>query len=174
MTGARETTSGVTPAIRLRHPVEDDHPLLVAVVDEWWGGRRVRASLPRLWLQHFTGTSVVAQRDAGGTPVGFVIGFVSPDHPHLAYLHLIGVAPGHRRKGVGRTLVERWAEVVRARGASRATTIAWPGDPAGLAFLRAVGFAVDAGPGTRALYGTAAHTDWNREGDDQAVLHREL
>jgi hypothetical protein len=33
-------------------------------------------------------------------------------------------------------------------------------------------FVVDDGPGTRPLYGVPARTDWNDEGDDQAVLTR--
>ena len=52
-------------------PVEADHARIVAVIDEWWGGRKLRHLLPRLWLQHFTGTSWVVD-DAGGVPVAFL------------------------------------------------------------------------------------------------------
>ena len=45
---------------RLRRPVEADHARVVGQIDEWWGGRRVHALLPRLWFQHFTGTSWIA------------------------------------------------------------------------------------------------------------------
>lgn len=164
--------SGREGAIRLRRPVEEDHPGLVGVVDEWWG-RHMQASLPRLWLQHFAGTSVIAERDGSASAVGFAIGFVSQDRPAEAYLHLVGVSPSHRRRGIGRALVDRWISQAHERGARHATTIAWPGDPAALAFLRAVGFRVDDGPRTRPLYGTPSRTDWNREGDDQVVLHRD-
>jgi hypothetical protein len=54
------------------------------------------------------------------------------------------------------------------------TTIAWPGEPGCLRFLRSLGFEVEAAPGTRRLYGTPARTDWNHEGDDQVVLTRSL
>ena len=54
---------------------------VVDVVDEWWGGRRMRALLPRLWFQHFTGTSWVAEDADGPARSGFLVGFVSPDHP---------------------------------------------------------------------------------------------
>ncbi len=169
------TAAQAHPAgVHLRRPTEADHPALVAVVDEWWD-RRVRAALPRLWLLHFSGTSLVAEDQPGGSrPIGFLVGFVSPDDPGTAYLHLVGVAPARRRRGIGRALVERWLAEVGSRGARRATTIAWPGDPAALAFLGAVGFVVEAGPETRPLYGTPARTDWNHEGDDQVLLAQEV
>jgi hypothetical protein len=47
--------------IRFRRPVEADHPAVVSVVDQWWGGRRIHDLLPRLWFQHFTGTSWIAE-----------------------------------------------------------------------------------------------------------------
>ena len=42
-----------------------DHPRIVAVVDDWWGGRRMAALLPSLFLEHFAGTSLVADDGAG-------------------------------------------------------------------------------------------------------------
>jgi ribosomal protein S18 acetylase RimI-like enzyme len=162
----------VSDAIRIRRAVEADHPALVGRLDDWWG-RGVAADLPRFWLQHFTGTSLVAETPDGRI-AGFVVSFVSPDDPSTGYLHLVGVANGQRRRGTGRALVEGVADLAREHGATRLVTIAWPGDPAALAFLRAVGFEVDAGPGTQRLYGTPAHPDWNRQGDDQVVLRRSL
>ena len=157
---------------RVRSAGESDHLELVRSLDDWWG-RPTRQRLPRLWFEHFTGTSLVAE-DERGRLVGFVVGFVSPDRPDEAYLHLLGVAPGRRRRGVGRMLWEAFAGRVRDRGARRVTTIAWPGDPIGIAFLRGIGFHVDEGPSTRPLYGVPARTDWNDERDDQAVLSRAI
>ncbi|GHF01175.1 hypothetical protein GCM10017786_37700 [Amycolatopsis deserti] len=51
-----------------RHPVPDDHPRVLAVLDRWWAdlkgdaGARERALLlPRLYFQHFTTTSFVVE-----------------------------------------------------------------------------------------------------------------
>ena len=51
-----------TDDLRFRRPIEADHPVVSAVVDEWWGGRKMRAILPRLWFRHFAGTSWIAER----------------------------------------------------------------------------------------------------------------
>ena len=165
----------LTPAardVRIGRPAEADHREIVDLVDEWWG-RRIHPLLPRLWFQHFSSSSLVA-RGEGGELHGFLVGFVSQDRPAEAYLHLVGVAPGRRRRGLGRAMVERFADDLRVRGVARVGTVSWPGDPGALRFLQAVGFAVEAGPGTRPLYGTPAYTDWNRERDDQVVLTRTL
>ena len=60
--------------LTFRHPVPEDQPAVLAVLDEWWGGQggaagaAERASLlPLLFFQHFTDTSFVAECD--GRPV---------------------------------------------------------------------------------------------------------
>ncbi len=156
-----------------RRPVEADHDRLVGKLDEWWGGRRIHVLLPRLWLQHFTGTSTIAE-DEDGTPVGFLIGFVSPDHPDRAYIHLVGISPNHRRSGLGRQLYERFFDDARAAGARHVSAVTWPGNHASIAFHGAMGFAIADGAGTQRLYGTPAFPDYDAEGDDKVVFSRDL
>ena len=158
---------------RFRRPVEADHRFLVMQVDEWWGGLKLHQLLPRLWLQHFTGTSWVAE-DAKGAPVGFLVGFVSPDHPDQAYIHMVATSPNHRAAGLGRALYERFFADVRSRGVRRVTAITWPGNRVSVGFHRAMGFLPDDSAGTQRLYGTPAYPDYDAEGDDRVVFSREL
>jgi len=159
--------------IRLRRPTEADHPILVAQVDDWWGGRRLHQIFPRLWLQHFTGTSWVAEDDEGRL-IGFLVGFISPDRPGEAYIHMVATSPNKRGAGLGRTLYERFFEDARAKGAHRVTAITWPGNRTSVAFHRAMGFTPADGPGTQNLYGTPAYPDYDAEGDDRAVFSLEI
>ena len=159
--------------LTFRRPTEADHPVIVGLIDEWWGGRRLRHLLPRLWLQHFTGTSWVAETPEGRL-AGFLIGFMSPDRPDEAYVHMAGIHPNRRRHGLGRALYERFIDDVRARGVLKVTAVTWPGNKTSLAFHRALGFEIDAGPGTQSLYGVPARTDYDDEWDDKAVLTRYL
>jgi ribosomal protein S18 acetylase RimI-like enzyme len=158
---------------RFRRPVEADHSFLVGQVDEWWAGRKLHQLLPRLWLQHFTGTSWVME-DATGAAIGFLVGFISPDHPERAYIHMVATSPNHRRAGLGRALYERFFEDVKGRGVRRVTAITWPGNRVSVGFHRALGFIPDDGPGTQRLYGTPAYPDYDAEGDDRVVFSREL
>ena len=159
--------------LRFRRPVEADHAVIVSQVDDWWGGRRLHDILPRLWFQHFTGTSWVVE-DEGGRVVGFLVGFISPDRPDEAYIHMVGTSPNHRGAGLGRALYERFFADVKVRGARRVSAITWPGNRVSVGFHRAMGFEPSTGPGTQNLYGTPAYPDYDAEGGDRAVFSREL
>ena len=66
------------------------------------------ALLPRLFLEHFAGTSLTAEDDRGEL-AGFLVGFDSPDHRGEAYVHFVGVRPDQRGSGLGRALHDRFA-----------------------------------------------------------------
>lgn len=156
-----------------RRPTEADYPAIIRVVDDWWGGRDLSRLLPRLWLQHFTGTSWLAE-GADGRLAGFLIGFHSPDHPDTAYCHMLATNPNLRRRGLGRELYERFFADARAAGRSIVTAVTWPGNRASIAFHRAIGFEVDQGPGSQNLYGTPARPGYDFDREDRAVLVRRI
>ncbi len=176
-----------TPPLRFRRPTEADHAPIVHLVDDWWGGRPVRRLLPRFWFRHFASTSWIAEvaaaddaDDAGqaggraGTVAGFLVGFVSPDHPDEAFVHLAATNPNLRRRGIGRALYERFCDDVRARGVQRVTTTVWPGDRVAVDFHRATGFRAIDRPGSRAMYGIPAFPDYDADGEDRVVFVRTL
>lgn len=166
-------TDQPTSDIRFRRPVEADHGVLINQLDDWWGGRKLHPLLPRMWLQHFTGTSWIAEDDRGRV-AGFIVGFISPDRPEEAYVHLIGTSPNHRRAGIGRRLYEHFFDDVGGRGVRGVTAVTWPGNRVSVDFHRAMGFTPDTGPGTQNLYGTPAYPDYDADGDDRVVFTRAL
>lgn len=159
--------------LRARRPTEADYPTIIELVDEWWGGRKMRAFLQRVWFQHFTGTSWILET-ADGQLVGFVVAFVSPDDPTTGYVKMIGSNPNHRRAGIGRRLYDLVFEDFAGRGVERVTAITWPGNRTSVGFHRALGFRVDDGPGTQRLYGTPAYADYDGWGEDRVVFVRDL
>ena len=164
----------VTDELRYRRPTPDDHPRVQGVIDEWWGGgRRLGQLLPRLWLEHFRGTSWLAETDDGRL-AGFLVGFVSQDDPSTAYVHMVASDPNRRHQGIGSALYARFFADAREHGAARVTAVTWPGNRASIGFHRAVGFRVDDGPGTQPLYGTPAHVDHDGEGEDRVVFLLDL
>jgi ribosomal protein S18 acetylase RimI-like enzyme len=54
----------------------------------------------------------------GAVPIGFISGVetVHPDKGTEMFLYELGVAESHRRRGVGRALIERLATIARAVG----------------------------------------------------------
>jgi L-amino acid N-acyltransferase YncA len=172
MSEATSADTGTIEGVTLRRPTEADYPAISTVIDDWWGGRELDHLLPRLWLQHFTGTSWLAET-GNGRLAGFLIGFLSPDQPDVAYCHLIATNPNLRRRGLGRLLYERFFGDARAAGRHTVTAITWPANRASIAFHRALGFVVQ-GDGSQNLYGTPARPGYDFEREDRAILVRSI
>ena len=98
--------------------------------------------LQPLFLEHFSGTSLVAE-DASGALAGFLIGFVSADHPTEAYVHFAGVAPEFRGSGLGRRLYDAFDAVVGVRGVRVVRCVTSAVNAESVAFHEAIGFGVD-------------------------------
>ena len=123
----------------IRHAEPSDHARVIAVVDEWWGGRQMAAMLPKLFFVHFRDTSFVAEDD--GRLAGFLCGFRSQTFEDEAYIHFVGVDPAQRGSGLGRDLYERLFEAVKPRTVVRAVTS--PVNESSVGFHRALGFEVE-------------------------------
>jgi predicted GNAT superfamily acetyltransferase len=146
-------------AIRAAEP--DDHARVIAVLDDWWGGRRMVDMLPKLFFDHFRDTSFVAERD--GELAGFLIGFLSQSSPDEAYVHFVGVSPAERGTGLGRELYGRFFAAARAHGRTRVSCVTSPANAGSLAFHAAIGFEP-----------TSPTPGYDGPGEDRVVLTRLL
>ena len=68
-----EDSRPATAEARIRPLRRSDFAPVIAVIDEWWGGRAMTRLRPRLFFDHFTDTSFAADRDgakygAGAAP----------------------------------------------------------------------------------------------------------
>jgi ribosomal protein S18 acetylase RimI-like enzyme len=123
----------------IRNAEPSDYPRLIAVVDDWWGGRPMAAMLPKLFFIHFHDTSFVSEEN--GELAGFLCGFRSQTFEKEAYVHFLGVDPARRGAGLGRALYERFFAAVAPRTIVRAVTS--PENERSVAFHRALGFEVE-------------------------------
>ncbi|MBO3746914.1 GNAT family N-acetyltransferase [Streptosporangiaceae bacterium NEAU-GS5] len=134
----------------------EDYDAIAAVVDDWWG-RPVLGALPRLFLDHFHGTSLISSDN--GELRGFLVGVVSPAPD--AYIHFVGVSPACRGEGLARAFYERFFDIARARERSLVKAITSPRNEPSIAFHRAMGFTV---------HGPVA--DYNGPGRDFVTFER--
>jgi ribosomal protein S18 acetylase RimI-like enzyme len=148
------SSSGARPA----RP--DDYDAIAAVLDTWWG-RPILAGLPRLFLDHFHGTSLVI--DGPGGLAAFLIGILSPSDPEQAYIHFVGVAPEARGRGLGRTLYQDFFDLARADGRRVVGAVTAPVNTGSIRFHRSMGFTV-----------TGPVADYNGPGHDLVVFERRL
>ncbi len=135
---ARPLDGAALNGLEIRHAEPADHARVLAVLDEWWGGRQMRDMLPKLFFVHFRETSFVAERNGG--LAGFLVGFLSQAEPDEAYVHFVGVSPQERGSGLGRELYERFFAAARARGRRRVSCVTSPANGGSLAFHTAIGF----------------------------------
>lgn len=144
----------------LRPALAADYDAIAAVVDDWWG-RPVLGSLPRLFLDHFHRTSLVAE-SANGLD-GFLVGMVSPSEPDQAYIHFVGVHPRARSLGLARTMYQEFFRIAGQHGRSVVHAITSPVNQVSIAFHRRMGFTVK-GP----------VPDYNGPGHDLVVFERSV
>jgi ribosomal protein S18 acetylase RimI-like enzyme len=147
--------------VAIRHAEPGDHARVSPHLDEWWGGRPMRAMLPRLFFEHFRDTSFVAEAD--GELVGFLCGFLSQTYPGQAYVHFVGVRPDQRGGGLGRELYERFFAAARAAGRDVVRCVTSPRNEESIAFHRRLGFEIE-----------AEAADYDGAGEARVLLRKRL
>ena len=116
----------------------------------------MQQGLPRLFLDQFWRTSLVAEGEPGKI-LGFLVGLLSPSDARIAYVHFAAVAPEERRSGLATVLYDRFFELARADGRITVRAITSPQNEQSIAFHRRLGFEVSPpvdnynGPGTAAV-----------------------
>ena len=77
-----------------------------------------------------------------GVMVGFLLGFIakSKQGGDVGYVHLVGIHPDHRRRGVGRLLYETFEDDCRKAGVARMKAITSLGNEGSLLFHQVLGW----------------------------------
>lgn len=161
---------GIPNELVIRHTEPSDYPTIIAVVDEWWGGRRMAGMLPKLFFVHFQPTCFVAEHY--GEIVGFVTGFVSQTFPEEAYIHFVGVHPAFRRNGLARTLYERFFGSVRNSGCRIVRSVTSPVNKNSISFHRRMGFSIEGGD--KVVEGVPVVEGYDGKGEDRVLFYRTL
>ncbi|MER6026266.1 GNAT family N-acetyltransferase [Streptomyces sp. NPDC001851] len=161
----------------LRQARVSDHGTIVACVHQWWGDSRTPAQarelallLPKLFLQFFSGTSLVLEDEAGIR--AFLIGFHSADNDQEAYIHFVGVDPGLRGQGAARRLYTTFIRHAAEVGRTEVRAITSPGNTGSIAFHRAMGFTLESGD--REVDGLPLHSDYDGPGQDRVCFYKKI
>ncbi len=120
----------------IRGITKQDFDYIVSVFDAWWGGPTTERASP--FFYHELGDSALIAEDDGEV-AGFLLGLSSASSA-TGYVHLVGIAPSHRRRGVGKVLYQYFAESCQAAGLKRLKAIGMVGHEASAEFHRAMGF----------------------------------
>ena len=137
----------MTTGTQIRPLRPSDYEIVIAIIDEWWGGRHMADMLPRLFFEHFSDTSFAVEQD--GSLVGFLVGFLSQSRPAEAYIHFVGVHPEHRGQRLGQRMYECFFQVARIHGRTIVRAVTSPVNTGSIAFHARMGFLVESGQAAR-------------------------
>lgn len=129
--------------ITIRGIHKSDYDFVVSVLDRWWGGPSRELAHP-LFFWELGERALIAEED--GAVVGFLFGFHAEGPPRTAYVHMVGIHPDHRRRGVGKQLYQEFLAHAREAEAERVKAITNVGHEGSIAFHRALGFTVTEAP----------------------------
>jgi GNAT superfamily N-acetyltransferase len=149
----------------VRRITKGDFDRIVEVIDHWWGGPISTFAHP-IFFHELGGQALVVEE--GAEMIGFLLGFVvssnagadgaasSAPEVRNGYVHLVGIHPDFRRRGVGRLLYDRFTSDCRAAQCVAMKAITTPGHEGSIRFHVALGWdaqEVDdyAGPGRRRI-----------------------
>ena len=139
--------------MQTRPLTKGDYDRIVTVIDHWWEGPTNALAHPIFFYELGLLARVVEE---DGQLVGFLFGFISPGFAspdtQVGYVHLVGIHPDYRRRGVARLLYAAFEDDCRASGCAGIKAITTHGNEGSVRFHAALGWAVNevdnyAGPG---------------------------
>ncbi len=151
--------------MKVRPITKADFDRIVEVIDHWWGGPIGTFAHPIFFYE--LGHHALVSREQGADD-RISAGLhraerraarrlkTPSDVARTGYVHLVGIHPEHRRRGVGRLLYDRFTEDCRVARCVRMKALATHGNEGSIRFHVALGWnalEVDdyAGPGRRRI-----------------------
>lgn len=123
--------------MQTRKITKADFDHIVEVIDRWWGGPMANFAHP-IYFYELGDNALIVEEE--GNIIGFLLGFLVFKTPKIGYVHLVGIHPDYRRKGVGRLLYETFTERCRTLGCLRMKAITTTGDEGSIKFHNALGW----------------------------------
>jgi GNAT superfamily N-acetyltransferase len=116
-----------------------DYDHIVQVIDRWWGGPTSALAHP-VFFYELGQCARVVEHD--GILVGFLFGLIAPGPPKVGYVHLVGIHPDYRRRGVGKVLYQAFEEECASQGCASMKAVTTTGNDGSIAFHQATGWDV--------------------------------
>ena len=156
--------------MNIRYVKGSDYYVISPLINEWWGGRNMADLLPKLFFDHFTNTSFIAEME--GEIVGFLIGFLSQTHSDEAYIHFVGIHPSYRKQNLGKKLYEEFFKTVQENGRNIVRCVTSPVNKVSIAYHTKMGFKIEDGDGF--VDGVSVHTGYDGSNQDRVLFVKEL
>ncbi|WP_313804656.1 GNAT family N-acetyltransferase [Cytobacillus sp.] len=147
-----------------------DYYIISPLINEWWGGRDMSDKLPKLFFDHFTQTSFIAEKD--GKLVGFLIGFLSQTHSNEAYIHFVGVHPEYRKHNIGKHLYNKFFNAVKRNNRNIVRCVTSPVNKGSIAYHTRMGFEIE--DGDKMVDDLSINIDYDGPNQDRVLFVKKL
>ncbi len=146
--------------MQTRRITKNDFDEIVEVIDRWWDGPINTFAHPIFFYE--LGEQALAIEEDGQL-IGFLLGFIAHEpasgskvSSRTGYVHLVGIHPEYRRRGVGRRLYDSFTDECIRAGCERLKAITTLGNEGSQRFHLAVGWDASevedyAGPGRKRI-----------------------
>lgn len=156
--------------MEIRNICPSDYALIICVLDEWWGRRRMSDMLPKLFFTHFCETSFIVE--VNNETIGFLIGFLSQTYSREAYIHFVGIHPDFRSQSIGSALYQRFFQTVQKLDRDRVRCVTSPVNKSSIAYHLHMGFKAE--PSETQKDGIPYHLDYDGSGEHRVLFVKEL
>lgn len=156
--------------IKIRNVKPSDHKKIVSAIPEWWGGRDLSSSIPKLLFIHFRPTSFIAEFES--KMCGFLIGFFSQTFMEEGYIHFVGVHPEYRKLGLAQKLYQKFYNACLSDSRTIVRSCTAPINELSIEFHKRMGFSIE--PGNSVKDGIPITIGYLNEKDEKVLFKKEL
>ncbi len=141
--------------MRTRAITKADFDQIVEVIDRWWDGPINTFAHP-IFFYELGQHALIVEDESTSEMIGFLLGFLALSGRKTGYVHLVGIHPEYRRRGVGRLLYASFTETCRKAGCLEMKAITTLGNEGSQRFHLAQGWNASevedyAGPGRKRI-----------------------
>jgi len=156
--------------MKIRFVKSSDYYILSPLINKWWGGRNISDMLPKLFFDHFTNTSFIAE--INGEIVGFLIGFLSQSKHNEAYIHFVGVHPKFRKQNIGKELYYHFFKVAQQNDRHIIRCVTSPVNKTSIAYHTKMGFVIQTG--NKKIDGIEVTANYDGQDQDRVLFVKKL
>lgn len=156
--------------LSIRNSKPSDHVRIISVMKDWWDGRDLIWMLPKLFLNHFSSTSYIVERD--DDLIAFLIGFLSQSNTKEGYIHFAGVHPDYRGIGIGEYLYEQFYKDCKKNKRDIIKSCTSPVNRGSIEFHKRMGFEIQ--QGNAEIDGISVTLDYNKPNDPKVLFKKKF
>jgi ribosomal protein S18 acetylase RimI-like enzyme len=157
---------------KIRNVVEEDFVAISHIAEDCSPMTTERNSIYHIFTKFFKSTSLVLEDTDDKSIKGFLLGFISPDDPQNAYIHLLCLDKSLRGSGIGFSIVDHFISLVYAMGSKKISLICKPHNEIAIKFYKKMGFISESTDKTVQLDGLNVYEDYDGPGEDKIVFYK--